>query len=185
MTANSIDEHATLANSNGFRTFQVFTAQTSFMLVIANKPDTLYKRAAKRLSCREDQVRFYDYNMKRVEKQELEDTIFNSCVPPIQPPLTLHAFIAGKQVFLDPEENDGLTRERSLTGVVIGDELDYAWFAEEYQLLDYIAKRLHCNSRSEYLLFDANLKLLKIKSKTRPAESYCKTPYVIAYRIAK
>ena len=187
IVANSIDEYTTLANSNGFRTFHVYVTHSDFEFipVVADKVDTLYKRTAKRLGCRDDQVRFFNYDMRRIEKEELEEEIFNSYVPPIHPLLNLYVFIAGKQVFLDPEENDSPTRKRSLTGVVISNELDYVWFAEEDQLLEYISKRLHCNSRSEYLLFDTNRKLLKIKSRTRPAKSYCKTPYVIAYRISK
>ncbi len=189
-TSNSINEFSFLADRKGFRTFQVFAthSDSNFMPVLADKVDTLYKRTAKRLACREDQVRFFNYDMKRIEKEDLEEEIFQhgpSYMPPIHPLYNLYAFIAGEQVFLDPEENDSPTRKRSLVGVVINDQMDYAWFAEEQQLFDYISKRLHCNSRSEYLLFDANRKLLKIKSRARPAESYFKTPYVIAYRIAK
>lgn len=180
-----IDEFKYLADRKNWRVFNIFFTFTDpdFVTVLADNPDTIFRRISKRLSCSEDDVRFFDDDMRRIEKKDLVDYFggqyFDNSLS------NLYAFIKGTMVFLDPTENDDGVAPRAMVGVVINNQLDYVWFSKESQLINYIIDKLHCNLRSDFVLFDANRKLIKNKSRTRPHTAYIKTPYIIAYKITK
>ena len=139
-------------------------------------PEMLYKRVAKRLQCTGEDVQLYDHSLKLLSKECIQ---FAINYPREVTCDSVYAFKVGTNVVLT-EENS--MQESGHVGVVVNDQIDIVYFSSEKQLLDYIAKRVHCNGRSDFLLFDCNRKLIKIKSKERPVEKYCKTPYLIAYK---
>ena len=174
-----------LANCAGWRVFNIYITCSRWdsMSVIAENADTVFKRAARRLSCSMDEVRFYDRDLRPVSHAQIQDEIIRSGMSDYYrtPLKDLYAFIAGQKKNLASAAENVMGKKLARVGVVIGERLDVVSFSNEAQLLDYIAERLHCNARSEFMLFTANQKLLKVKSKVRPPEKYCKTPYLIAY----
>lgn len=178
-----------LADCEGWVIFNIYITCSRWdsMPVLAENADTVFKRAARRLSCSMSEVRFCDRNLRPVSHAQIQNEInlsgtcdyyhgFNRV-----PLKDLYAFIAGQKKNLASAEENFMEKKLARVGVVIGERLDIVSFSNEAQLLDYIAERLHCNARSEFMLFTANQKLLKVKSKVRPPEKYCKTPYLIAY----
>lgn len=151
------------------------------MSFTVNTPEMLYKRVAKRLQCTTENVELYDHSLKLLSRDCIQFAIQYPREGPCNP---VYAFKAGEMVDLRDENWHSTPAAPKVyhTGVVVDDQIDVVYFSHERQLFDYIAKRVHCNGRSDFLLFDCNRKLIKIKSKERPVEKYCKTPYLIAYK---
>lgn len=164
-----------------WRVFHVFCgfSTNEFMTVVADKLETVYKRTAKRLQCTVDEVEFYDVGLKRLGHSEIKEAINYY---PEGGTTNLYAFKAGQDIDLSTHENRERNDPITFVGFVVNDQLDIVHFSTEKQLFDYAAGRLHCNGRSDFLLFDCNRKLIKIKSKERPIKKYSETPYLIAYK---
>lgn len=167
-------DYPKVLTENRCRVFRVFptASDANFINVSATSSTMLFKHVARFMRSSPENIIFFNSHLVEVTRDAIDRQIAGTVIHNIE---DLFAFIKGKVRVLPGTENIDSTCTR--VGICHDGELDFVFCDSEQQLIEEIQRKLGCGSRHNFLMYNANRKLLQW-TKTRDIQYYAKTPYI-------